>query len=171
MIFRELSVAGAYVLEPERHTDARGYFARTFCVDELAEHGLDPTLAQISTSFNARRGTLRGMHYQRAPHEETKLVRCTRGAIYDVILDLRADSETSGSWVAAELDAENGHLAYVPKGCAHGFLTLADDTEVEYLISTPHAPDAAAGVRWDDPKYGIEWPFEPVVMSDKDRSW
>jgi dTDP-4-dehydrorhamnose 3,5-epimerase len=171
VIFRELDVAGAYVLEPERQADDRGFFARTFCVDELAAHRLETAIAQISVSHNERRGTLRGMHYQAEPHGETKLVRCTRGSIYDVVLDLRSDSATSGRWVAVQLSDSDGDAVYVPRGCAHGFLTLEDDTDVEYVISTAFAPDAAAGVRFDDPTFAIEWPFDPLVISERDRAY
>ncbi len=171
MIFHELAVAGSYLLEPERQVDERGSFTRTFCVDELAERELITDIAQISTSHNARRGTLRGMHFQRPPHEETKIVRCTRGAVHDVVVDLRADSPTFSRWAAAELSVANGHAVYVPRGCAHGFLTLQDDSDVEYVISAPYAQDAASGVRFDDPAFGVEWPFEPVVASERDRSY
>jgi dTDP-4-dehydrorhamnose 3,5-epimerase len=171
MIFHELAVVGAYVLEPERRSDERGFFARTFCVDELGAHELESVVAQISVSYNAHRGTLRGMHLQLPPHEETKVVRCTRGAVHDVIVDLRPDSPSFGEWVGAELDPHNGLGVYVPRGCAHGFLTLRDDTEMEYVISTPHAPDVATGIRWDDPAIGVEWPFEPTTMSDRDREY
>lgn len=171
MRLHEAGVAGAYVMEPERHEDERGWFARTYCADEFAAAGLEPHIAQISTSHNDRRGTLRGMHFQRAPHEEAKLVRCTSGLAWDVVLDLRPDSPTFAGWAAAELDAERGRAMYVPTGCAHGFITLADNTEIEYLISTPHAPDAAAGVRFDDPAFGIDWPLAPAVISDRDRSY
>jgi dTDP-4-dehydrorhamnose 3,5-epimerase len=171
MRFQELALAGVFLVEPERHEDERGYFARTYCTDELAAHGLDPQVAQVSVSHNTRRGTLRGMHFQVAPHEETKLVRCTRGALHDVVVDLRVGSPTHAKWVAVDLDAEDGLAMYVPKGCAHGFLTLEDDTTVEYVISVPYAPEAAAVVRFDDPAFGIEWPFAPEVVSDRDRSF
>jgi dTDP-4-dehydrorhamnose 3,5-epimerase len=171
MIFRELAVAGTYVLEPERHADERGYFARTFCVNELAERGLETEIAQISTSHNERRGTLRGMHFQMEPHGETKIVRCTRGAAHDVVVDLRPDSASFGQWAGAELSVANGYAVYVPRGCAHGFLTLEDQTEIEYIISVPHVPPAASGVRFDDPALGLDWPFEPTVINERDRSF
>jgi dTDP-4-dehydrorhamnose 3,5-epimerase len=165
-------IAGVHVVELERHEDERGFFARTWCRDELAAAGLNAELAQCSLSRNAASGTLRGMHYQRAPHEEAKLVRCTRGAIYDVALDLRPDSATCGRWFAAELDATDGRALFIPEGCAHGFQTLVDDTDVLYAISTPYAPDAAAGVRWDDPAFGIVWPDAPErTISSRDREW
>ena len=171
MKFVPLTIQGAFRVEPERHEDARGFFARTWCREEFAAHGLDPGLVQSSISFNRRRGTLRGMHFQRAPHGEAKLVRCTAGAIHDVLLDLRADSPTYGRWVALALDAANRHAAYVPAGCAHGFLTLADDCEVYYQMSAPFEPAAAAGVRWNDPAFAIAWP-EPVrVISERDASF
>jgi len=169
VIFRELPVSGAFVIEPERRVDERGFFARTFCTQAFAEHGLEPAIAQASMSHNDVRGTLRGMHLQLAPHEETKVVRCTRGAVHDVIVDLRRGSPSYGRYAAVELSADNGLGVYVPVGCAHGFLTLDDDTELEYLNSTPYVADSASGLRWDDPIIGIEWPFAPVVISERDR--
>lgn len=171
MKFTETRLSGAYVIELERIEDARGYFARTFCRDEFQEHGLDPDVAQCNLSYSAERGTLRGMHFQRAPHEEAKLVHCTRGRIFDVIVDLRPESETYTDWNGRELDARDHRMVYVPEGFAHGFLTLEDDVEVLYQMSTSYAPDAATGVRWDDPAFGIQWPGEVRVMSEKDRSW
>jgi len=170
VIFTELALAGAFILDVELITDERGAFARTFCVDELGDRGLDPAVAQCSISQNRARGTLRGMHLQHAPHEETKLVRCTRGAIFDAIVDLRPESATFGRWAAVELTAERQNALYVPRGFAHGFLTLEDGTQVDYIISTRFAPDASIGIRWDDPGVGIEWPFAPEVMSERDRS-
>lgn len=167
-------MAGSHVVEPERIQDARGFFARTFSADEFAAHGLDARVEQCSTSFNARRGTLRGLHYQATPHAEAKLVRCTRGAIYDVAVDLRADSPTYLRWVAAELTADNGRALYVPEGCAHGFQTLADASEVLYQISSAYVPEAARGVRWDDPAFAIEWPPAPPggrTMAERDAQY
>jgi dTDP-4-dehydrorhamnose 3,5-epimerase len=161
VLFRETEVAGSYVVEPERLEDERGFFARTFSADEFAARGLDERVAQCSTSFNAAAGTLRGLHYQAAPHGEAKLVRCTRGAIYDVAVDLRPDSPTYLRWCGRELNADDGRALFVPEGCAHGFQTLVDDSEVLYQISTPYIPEAARGVRWDDPVFGIEWPPAP----------
>jgi dTDP-4-dehydrorhamnose 3,5-epimerase len=158
---RETPVAGVHLVEPERIADERGHFARTFAADEFTAHGLDARVTQCSTSFNARRGTLRGLHYQAAPHGEAKLVRCTRGAIYDVAVDLRPDSPSYRRWTAAELTADNGRALYIPAGCAHGFQTLVDASEVLYQISTPYVPEAARGVRWDDPAFGIDWPPPP----------
>lgn len=170
MIFRPTPLPGAWLLSPERHADRRGWFARTWCRDELAERGLDAELAQCSVSFNHRRGTVRGMHYQAAPHAETKVVRCTRGAIFDAVVDLRDGSPTHGRHFAVELSAEGGDQLYVPGGFAHGFQTLADDCEVSYWISRPYAPDSAGGLRWDDPRVGIRWPLAVGVISDRDRA-
>jgi dTDP-4-dehydrorhamnose 3,5-epimerase len=171
MIFRETPVEGAWIVEPERFEDERGFFARTWDVDELAARGLDAALVQCSISFNRLRGTLRGMHYQAAPHEETKLVRCTAGAIFDVAVDLRPDSPTFCAWAGVELSAANRLALYVPRGCAHGFLTLTDDVEIAYQISERYAPDAARGVRFDDPAFGIAWPAEVTVVNERDRTY
>ncbi len=171
MIFRETALAGAFLIEPERLADERGFFARTWCARELAEHGLDPRLAQASVSFNRELGTLRGLHYQAAPHEEAKLVRCTRGEIWDVIVDLRPGSPTFKRSFGEALSAENRLMLYVPAGFAHGFLTLAPASEVLYLISEFFEPEAARGVRWNDPAFGIRWPSEPRVISDRDRAY
>jgi dTDP-4-dehydrorhamnose 3,5-epimerase len=172
--FHETPVAGALVVESEPIEDERGYFARTFSSDEFAAHGLDERVDQCSTSFNARAGTLRGLHYQDAPHAEAKLVRCTRGAIYDVAVDLRSDSSSYLSWVGVELSADNGRALFVPEGCAHGFQTLVDASEVLYQISTSYVPTAARGVRWNDPAFGIDWPPEPPegrTMSPRDAQY
>jgi len=171
MRFVETTVAGAFVIEPEPIADERGFFARTWCQREAEEHGLNPAVAQCNISFNLRKGTLRGMHYQAAPHEEAKLVRCARGAIYDVIIDLRPRSPSYGAHVGAELTEGNGRLIYVPEGCAHGFLTLADRTEVLYQMSQLYVPDAGRGVRWDDPAFGISWPGAVEVINERDRSY
>lgn len=151
--------------------DERGVFARTYDRELFAAHGVALEIAQASVSQNARRGTLRGMHLQVAPHEEAKLVRCVAGAVYDVVVDLRAGSPTQLEWLAVELTAERRNALFVPPGLAHGFLTLADDTELEYLISTPYAASAAAGVRWDDPAVGIRWPASPEVISERDAGF
>ena len=161
MIVTETTIPGAYVIDVERKEDERGFFARTWCAEEFRARGLADVVAQSSISYNARRGTLRGMHYQVAPHEETKLVRCTMGAIFDVLLDLRTQR-----WEGFELTAENRRALYIPRGVAHGFLTLIDHTEVLYQMDVPYAPESVRGVRWD--AFGIEWPFAPVVLSDKD---
>jgi dTDP-4-dehydrorhamnose 3,5-epimerase len=169
---RETPVAGVYFAEPERIEDERGFFARTFSAAEFAARGLDTRVEQCSTSFNARRGTLRGLHFQAAPHGEAKLVRCTRGAIFDVAVDLRPASPTRCAWVGVRLDPESGRALYIPEGCAHGFQTLEDESDVTYMISMPYAPESAAGVRWDDGAFGIDWP--PAVeriIGERDRSW
>ena len=172
MLFTETPLAGAWLLELERREDERGFFARTYCADEFAHHGINPTVRQANTSFNSREGTLRGMHWQVDPHGETKLVRCTRGAIYDVIVDLRPHSPTYCRWYGAELTADNGRELYIPTGMAHGFQTLADDTEVLYLMGADYVPEAARGARWDDPAFGIEWPETAQrTISDKDQSY
>ena len=169
MLFDETEIPGVFLIEPERHVDQRGFFARTWCRHEFADHGLDAIFAQCSVCFNEREKTLRGLHYQIEPHEETKLVRCTRGAIYDVILDLRIASPTFRQWTAAELTADNYCMVYVPSGCAHGYLTLADDSEVAYQISRLHHPEAVRGVRWNDPAFDIVWPDSASVISERDR--
>ena len=171
MNFRETAIAGVWVVEPERLEDERGFFARTWDTREFAERGLNGRLVQCSVSYNARRGTLRGLHYQAAPHEEAKLVRCTAGVVYDVAVDLRAGSETLCSWVGVELSAENRLALYVPEGCAHGFLTLADDSEIVYQMSAFHSPEAARGVRYDDPAFAVDWPDEVVLVNERDRSY
>jgi dTDP-4-dehydrorhamnose 3,5-epimerase len=170
MIFRELNLPGAFVLEPERIEDERGFFARAFSEDEFAARGLDPTVVQCSLSFNRRRGTLRGMHYQAAPAEEAKLVRCVRGAIHDVIVDVRPGSPTLGRHAAARLDADNRFALYVPPGFAHGFQTLEDDTELYYQMSSGYSPEHARGFRHDDRELGIAWPLPVSVISERDRT-
>jgi dTDP-4-dehydrorhamnose 3,5-epimerase len=171
LIFEQTSIAGAVLIHPEWLQDERGFFGRTWGGDVFGEHGLDPRLAQSSISFNHLRGTLRGLHYQAAPHEESKLVRCTSGAIYDVAVDLRPGSPTFCGWFGAELSDKNRLALFVPQGCAHGFLTLADATEILYGMSTRYAPEAAHGVRWDDPAFGIEWPGPVEVISERDRAY
>ena len=171
MKFSPTALAGACIIDIEPVQDERGVFARRWCREEVAKRGLNPDLAQCSISFNKKRGTLRGMHYQAKPHEETKVVRCTRGMIYDVIVDLRPESPTFRKWIAVELSADNRRMLYIPAGLAHGFQSLADDTEVFYQISTPYHPESARGVRWDDPAFGIEWPVMERVISDKDRQY
>jgi dTDP-4-dehydrorhamnose 3,5-epimerase len=168
---RSTELPGVLLLVPVPFRDERGLFARTWDPLELAPRGIDPTVAQSSVSWNARAGTLRGLHLQEHPHEEAKLVRCTAGAVFDVAVDLRPSSPTFTRWVGAELTAENRHALYVPPGCAHGFITLTDGAEVYYQISAPYHPESARGFRWDDAAFGIRWPREPVVVSDTDRSW
>ncbi len=170
MHFVALEIPGAWRIEPERLADARGFFARTFCARQFAARGLETALVQCSISYNHRKGTLRGMHYQAAPHAEAKLVRCTRGAVYDVIVDIRPESPTFRRWVGIELSADNRHMVYVPEGCAHGFLTLTDQAEVFYQMSAYYEPGAARGFRWDDPAIGIVWPGPVAVMSARDQA-
>lgn len=169
MLFTETHLKGAYLIDVERRQDERGFFGRSWCRDEFEAHGLESQVAQCNISFNEKRGTLRGLHYQMAPYEEAKLVRCTMGAIYDVIIDLRPDSVTLSDWLAVELTAENRRALYVPKGFAHGFQTLSDKTEVFYQMSEVYHPKAARGVRWDDPTFRIEWPIQTSIISEKDR--
>jgi dTDP-4-dehydrorhamnose 3,5-epimerase len=171
VIYAELALPGVFELTQEPVQDTRGWFSRTYDRAELAQHGLEHEVVQASVSFNARRGTLRGLHLQRPPHEEAKLIRCLAGAVFDVAVDLRPGSPTHLSWVGVELSAERRNAIFIPKGLAHGFLTLADACELEYLISTPYTADASAGVRWDDPALAIEWPFEPVVLSERDAGF
>jgi dTDP-4-dehydrorhamnose 3,5-epimerase len=171
MIFRDTSIPGACIVEPQRHEDARGFFARTWDSEEFASVGLSDRVVQTSVSFNRVKGTLRGLHYQSAPHQETKLVRCTAGAVYDVVVDLRPDSPAFRGWVGVELSAENRLALYVPEGCAHGFLTLRNDSEVAYQMSSPYVLEAARGVRYDDPAFGITWPCEIVVVNERDASY
>lgn len=171
MRFTKTPIAGAMLVELERLTDERGFFARTYCADELEAHGLRAVVAQANMSFNRSRGTLRGMHYQVDPADETKLVRCTRGAIWDVIIDMRADSPTYLSHFGVELNAENRSALYVPGMCAHGFQTLVDGTEVSYQVGDRYRPGHERGVPYDDPTLAIEWPLPVSVITDKDRGW
>jgi dTDP-4-dehydrorhamnose 3,5-epimerase len=171
MIFDETAVSGAWVVKPEAARDERGFFARTWDSDAFAERGLASRIDQCSISRNYTAGTLRGLHHQVAPHEEAKLVRCTAGAIFDVVLDLRYQSATFRRWVGVDLSRENGYALYIPEGCAHGFLTLEDDSEVHYQISGRYAPHAARGVRWDDPAFGIRWPRRVNVINERDSSY
>lgn len=171
MKFTPTRIHGVWIVEMERRQDERGWFARTWCAEEFRLHGLDARLSQCSTSFNLRRGTLRGMHYQVAPHEEAKVVRCTRGAVFDVALDLRRESPTFRDWVGVELTAENGLGLYIPKGCAHGFQTLEDSTEMSYSIAEAYHPDQGRIVRWNDPRFSIEWPlFDQAILSSQDAN-
>jgi dTDP-4-dehydrorhamnose 3,5-epimerase len=171
MIFTESALAGALLIDMERIEDDRGFFARSFCAEEFAGRGLSANMPQCSVSFNSRRATLRGLHFQSDPHAEDKLVRCTAGAIFDVIVDLRAGSATRGRWMGVELTADNRRALWVPKGFAHGFITLADGSEVLYMMSVPHAPGFARGVRWNDPAIAIDWPLQPQYMSDRDAAY
>jgi dTDP-4-dehydrorhamnose 3,5-epimerase len=171
MKFDRLALAGAYLIQPEGHADERGFFARTFCSREFAENGLNEKLLQCSISFSSSRGTLRGIHYQLPPYQEAKLVRCTRGAAYHVIVDLRDDSETHLEWTSVELDSENRLLLYVPEGVAHGFITLSDATEIFYQMSEYYTPGSEAGIRWNDPGFDFDWPVEPAVISERDSGF
>ena len=171
MIFIETELNGAFIIEPERLEDERGFFARTWCRREFEVRGLNPNMAQCDISFNKKRGTLRGMHYQGKPHEEAKLVRCTMGAIYDVIIDLRPGSATVSQWVAVELTSENRLMLYIPEGFANGFQTLEDHTEVLYQISEFYAPEYARGIRWNDPAFAIQWPEDQRILSDRDKNY
>ena len=171
MLFKPLGLAGAFVIEPERHVDSRGHFARTFCAEEFRKQGLDTQVAQCSVSFNKKKGTLRGMHFQTAPFEETKLVRCNRGAIYDVIIDLRRDSATFKQHFAIELNERNGTMLYIPPGFAHGFQTLEDETEVHYQMSNTFSPDHARGVRWNDSAFRIKWPEDERIIIERDQKY
>ncbi len=171
MKFHETEISGVFEIRIHAIPDERGFFARTWCRREFEEHGLESALVQCNISFNTRRGTLRGMHYQAAPFAEAKLVRCTRGAICDVVLDLRPHSPSFKRWVAMSLTEENRNMVYVPKGCAHGFLTLNDETEVFYQMSEAYNAESARGVRWDDPAFGIVWPGKVEVISERDRTY
>jgi dTDP-4-dehydrorhamnose 3,5-epimerase len=171
MIFTETILPGAYLVELQKYEDERGFFARGWCQREFAEHGLASCVVQANISYNRRKGTLRGLHYQSAPYAETKLIRCTRGALYDVILDLRPSSPTYKQSFGVELTADNYRMLYVPEEFAHGFLTLLDDTEATYQVSQVYTPGAEAGLRYNDPAFAIEWPVPVQVISDKDQSW
>ncbi|KIZ47620.1 MULTISPECIES: dTDP-4-dehydrorhamnose 3,5-epimerase [Rhodopseudomonas] len=171
MRFEVINLNGAMLVHPEPMRDERGFFARTFCVNEFRDQGLETVFPQHSISHSLHKGTLRGMHFQRAPHGEVKLVRCLIGSIFDVIIDLRPESPTFRRWLGFELSADNGLQLYIPRGFAHGFQTLSDDARVNYLISDFYAPDAASGVRHDDPAFGIDWPLPVTTINDKDRRW
>ena len=171
MKFIETELKGAFIIEPEILEDDRGFFARTWCRKEFEQHDLNPDLVQCNISFNRKKGILRGMHYQGAPYEEAKLVRCTMGAIYDVIIDLRPNSLTYKKWISMELTAENRKMFYIPEGFSHGFLTLVENTEVFYQMSEYYAPECARGVRWNDPAFDIVWPAEVTVISEKDMQY
>jgi dTDP-4-dehydrorhamnose 3,5-epimerase len=171
VIFTESPLPGAFLIDIERGTDERGFFARAYGAQEFAAMGLGTELNQCSVSYNTRTGTLRGLHYQSAPHEEHKLVRCTAGAIFDVIVDIRPGSSHYRRWFGAELTAQNRRSLFIPPGFAHGFITLRDGAEVYYMISVPHAPQHAQGFRWNDPAFGIQWPLEPSVISPRDAAY
>lgn len=171
IVFSEAALPGAYLVDLAPVSDARGFFARSYSVEEFAAQGLGPPLSQCSVSYNARKATLRGMHFQIAPHEEHKLVRCTAGAIFDVIIDLRPASSHFRRWFGAELNAQNRRALFIPPGFAHGFITLSDHSEVFYMISAAHSPAHARGVRWNDPAFGIEWPLRPSVIAARDAAY
>jgi dTDP-4-dehydrorhamnose 3,5-epimerase len=171
MLFTETALKGAYIIEIKKLIDDRGFFARSWCQNEFETHGLNSRIVQANVSYNKKKGTLRGMHYQQTPYEETKLVRCTKGAIYDVVIDLRPTSPTFAQWIGVELTAGNYRMLYVPENFAHGFQTLADDSEVTYQVSQFYTPGAENGIRWDDPAFNIEWPLAIQVISEKDRNW
>lgn len=171
MRFTPTSISGSYLIDLERREDSRGFFARLFCEEEFRAHGLRTHWAQMNNSFSARKGTLRGMHYQLPPAADAKVIRVMQGALYDVILDVRPDSPSYRQWVAVELSAAARQMIYVPPGCAHGFITLADATEVLYLVGAPHVPECERGLRYDDPALAIRWPMAPAAISDKDTQW
>lgn len=171
MIFTPIPLKDAYLIDIEKIEDARGFFARTWCRDEIGSRGLKGDFAQVNIGFNSKKGTLRGMHFQAAPHAEVKAVRCTQGAVHDVIVDLRPDSPTYRRWFATVLSAGNHRMLYVPEGFAHGYLTLTDNAEIHYMASTRFAPEFARGVRYDDPAFGIAWPGAITTISEKDASW
>ena len=171
MIFTETKLPGAFVIELEKHADQRGFFARTFCQEEFKARGLNPEMLQCNVSFNKRKGTMRGMHFQAAPFAEAKLVRCTAGSIYDVIIDLRPSSPAFKQYFAVELSAKNHKMLYIPEEFAHGFQTLEDDTEVFYQMSQNFSPEHGRGVRWDDPAFGIEWPEAERIIVERDKNY
>jgi dTDP-4-dehydrorhamnose 3,5-epimerase len=171
MIFHDSPLTGAFMIEMQRLEDERGFFARSYCASEFAARGLAGEMPQCSVSFNPRRGTLRGLHFQAEPHSEEKLIRCTAGAVFDVIVDLREGSPTRRRWFGTELSAENHRSLFVPRGFAHGFITLRDDAEVLYMISVPYVPGFDRGLRWNDPALGIRWPIEPLVISARDACY
>ena len=171
MKFNEAKLKGAFIIEIEKLSDERGFFARAWCRKKFEDQGLISRLVQTNVSYNRKKGTLRGMHYQIAPYQECKLIRCTRGAIYDVIIDLRPDSATYNQWTGVKLTADNYSMFYVPEDFAHGFLTLTDNTEITYQVSQFYTPGSEKGIRFDDPAFNIQWPLEVSVISDKDRTW
>ena len=171
MQFTETKVKGAFLIDMERREDHRGFFARSWCTKEFETHGLHPRIVQINVGYTAKKAGLRGMHYQLAPHEEAKTVRCTQGRVFDVVVDLRPGSSTYKMWDGFEITAANHQMLYVPEGCAHGYQTLEDESEIEYLTTAFYAPESARGVRFDDPALGIRWPLPVSSISDADRAW
>lgn len=170
MIFTPTKLAGAFIIDLEKREDERGFFARTFCVNEFKEQGIDIQIRQANTNLSSIKGTIRGMHYQNHPYEEDKIVRCTKGALFDVIIDLRKDSPTYKQWIGVELTESNHRALFVPKGFAHGFLTLEDNSEANYLVSQVYTPGAESGIRYNDPQFNIQWPIKVVVISEKDKN-
>jgi len=170
MIFTKTDIQGAFIIDINRIEDHRGFFGRSFCQQEMKQHGLNETVAQTNLSSNKKKGTLRGLHYQQAPYEESKLVRCTRGSLFDVLVDLRKNSETYCKGFGIELSADSFRMLYVPEGCAHGFITLEDDTDIMYQVNQFYTPNAEKGLLWNDPAFDIKWPIQPVVISEKDRN-
>jgi dTDP-4-dehydrorhamnose 3,5-epimerase len=171
MKFTETKLKGAFIVEIEKLTDDRGFFGRSWCRKEFEAYGLTSRVVQTNVSFNRKKATLRGMHYQIAPHQESKFIRCTRGAIYDVIIDLRSELPTYKQWVGVELTADNYSMLFVPEGFSHGFMTLMDNTEITYQVSEFYTPGSEKGIRFNDPTFRIRWPLEVSVISDKDRTW
>jgi len=171
MQFREIGIAGAWVIDPSPHKDDRGRFMRTWCAREFEEHGINFVPVQANMGLNLQKGTVRGIHFQVAPALEAKLVRCTKGAMFDLALDLRTESPTFAKWYGVELNAENGRMLYVPEGCGHGYQTLEDNTEMHYMTSTYYTPGVARGVRFDDSAFSIQWPLAPSVISEQDENW
>lgn len=171
MIFHKTKIEGLYIIEPELRVDERGYFARVFCKEEFSKIGFNFEIVQINRSLSERGGTLRGMHFQKPPKAEDKIIQCLKGAIYDVAVDLRKDSPTYGQWVAEELSENNKKIFFIPKGFAHGFQTLTDNCEVLYFMSEFYSLEYGSGVRWDDPFFNIKWPIKPTIISDKDKNW
>lgn len=171
MKFSETAIAGCFLIELEPRTDERGFFSRMYCADEFRRHGLDPHVAQVNTALTIKAGTVRGMHFQTAPHADTKLLRCLNGAVYDVCVDLRPDSPSYCQWVAVELTAGNRHMLFLPAGTAHGYQTLTDNAEIMYATNRNYAPESATGVRYNDPAFSVQWPLAVTEMSDADRNW
>ena len=171
MLFNETQIEGAWLVNLQRIGDERGFFARAWCAKEFEKYGITSKLCQANLSYSSKLGTLRGMHYQIYPHSEMKAIRCIRGALFDVIIDLRPESNTFKKWFGYELNQENKTMMIVPEGCAHGFLTLSNDCEALYFVSTSFNQDSERGLRWDDPTFNVNWPFDPIEISDKDKSW
>ena len=170
MIFTQTALKGAWIIDIEKHEDERGFFARSWCINEMAERDIHMNILQANVSLNKKKGTLRGMHYQLAPHQEAKLVRCSKGRIFDVIIDLRKKSPTYKQWTGVELTSDNYKMLYIPEDFAHGFITLDDNSEISYFMSQIYVPASAATIRWNDPQFGINWPINPLIISEKDKN-